>query len=950
MFAGGIADKLGNRYEAKWVVRQLLDVVGGGADWILYEGISPNFAGFEFAVRRNDIVEWHQTKINNPGRNWTLASLSREGVLSAFKRRLSANNDDVCVFISQDPAKDIDSLAVKARLASTVEEINEALGKGSKDTFLELQRIWSVDARTALAWLKRSRFQTESQPAIESAIAIFSDVYFFESGSASFEVLREYAETQINRKITTEKIRGDLRAERRLTLRDWSLDPTLKERLSTETNAYLATYTPFGLGGVRITRSETSKLTAAIKNPIRPSAILLTGIAGAGKSGVIREFVHELSALNILHLAFRVDHHLDCSTPKSLGKAITEREESPVTTLKGASPGRLSVLIVDQVDAISEVSGRSGAVRNAVLRLIDEARNLRDVVLVIACRTFDLESDPRLKALRDDDKVEHINVQLLEWETEVRYYSGHHFGSDAFLDMFRTSMRRIAASNPSKAESILRQIPPEKHEVCTHLWFETIASNGKHLSQLLTLTFDSPYVLESGWNGADWKSFAGAAKASIPFLEQNDSARLESLIFNINPELRFASQLLTRIKKEGERTPPQTNESVIYYVGKSGYERWCVLEEIGYELLSVGLRQQLEQLRRKFRGATIPNPQHLEAHWVQSPIKRDRAKHMSNAHWLNAIKRYRDDTHRHRENLLVEGGASQLAGELQHLSKEHPAQFVDLLEEIPDNAIGSYISHLLWGLAESSELDSELATRAVLNAHDRPNRPYGSDIARIIGKMPSIASNPTIFAVLVWYVEHGDAAGEDIDTKNVKREISTIEDLLESSTHLHVRGINGARGSAAETLGAVLWQVPEVVGQAWALLEHRAAAERLISVRCCLIQPAVPLFNNDPRRCAGLVDSLSNQPGAPVSRLTALSARAWIWLAFPTKKLPDPVGSILARCAHGIERLSRALRHTSIVDDHERWWSPLITHRGVYLFSFLLRSVPDVANIGAHER
>jgi hypothetical protein len=102
-----------------------------------------------------------------------------------------------------------------------------------------------------------------------------------------------------------------------------------------------------------------------------------------------------------------------------LGKAVTDREESPVATLKGMAPDQLSILIVDQVDAVSEVSGRNGMVRQAVLKLVDDVRNFGRVVIVIACRTFDLECDQRLKALKDALGVEHIDVQLLTWERDV---------------------------------------------------------------------------------------------------------------------------------------------------------------------------------------------------------------------------------------------------------------------------------------------------------------------------------------------------------------------------------------------------------------------------------------------------------------------------------------------------------------------------------------------------
>ena len=58
MVIGGIPDKLGNRYEAKWLVRQLLDVIAGKAEWLRFEGITPQFDGFEFSISRDGVIAW----------------------------------------------------------------------------------------------------------------------------------------------------------------------------------------------------------------------------------------------------------------------------------------------------------------------------------------------------------------------------------------------------------------------------------------------------------------------------------------------------------------------------------------------------------------------------------------------------------------------------------------------------------------------------------------------------------------------------------------------------------------------------------------------------------------------------------------------------------------------------------------------------------------------------
>ena len=66
------------------LLRQLLDVIAGKAEWLRFEGMTPEFGGFEFALRKCTVTEWHQTKINAPNGNWTVNALKRETVLEGL--------------------------------------------------------------------------------------------------------------------------------------------------------------------------------------------------------------------------------------------------------------------------------------------------------------------------------------------------------------------------------------------------------------------------------------------------------------------------------------------------------------------------------------------------------------------------------------------------------------------------------------------------------------------------------------------------------------------------------------------------------------------------------------------------------------------------------------------------------------------------------------------------
>ena len=53
MHPGGIADKVGNRYEALWLIRHLIELIDGRARSVSIELLGEEGAGFEFCVERS---------------------------------------------------------------------------------------------------------------------------------------------------------------------------------------------------------------------------------------------------------------------------------------------------------------------------------------------------------------------------------------------------------------------------------------------------------------------------------------------------------------------------------------------------------------------------------------------------------------------------------------------------------------------------------------------------------------------------------------------------------------------------------------------------------------------------------------------------------------------------------------------------------------------------------
>ena len=159
---------------------------------------------------------------------------------------------------------------------------------------------------------------------------------------------------------------------------------------------------------------------------------VLTGRAGAGKTACVIEVVEMLRTHGLPVLAFRLDRFPPTSTTGALGGHLG-LEESPVLVLAAAveAAGRPGVLIVDQLDAVSTVSGRTSGMFDLVERLLHEARGTRAravIHTVVVCREFDWQHDPRLRQLmprsteqsQQNERIEVTELTAPEVESILR--------------------------------------------------------------------------------------------------------------------------------------------------------------------------------------------------------------------------------------------------------------------------------------------------------------------------------------------------------------------------------------------------------------------------------------------------------------------------------------------------------------------------------------------------
>ena len=185
-----------------------------------------------------------------------------------------------------------------------------------------------------------------------------------------------------------------------------------------------------------IPRAATQTLLSSMEETATDS--VLTGKAGSGKSACVVELVDGLRARGVPALAFRLDRVplSSNSTTAELGDYL-RLEESPVLVLKAAieTAGRPGVLIIDQLDAASTMSGRSAGAFELVDQLIREVRGARAravIHTVVVCRAFDWQHDHRLRQLVPPGSQAQIDIAELSLDETKTVLSAAGFDAALF--------------------------------------------------------------------------------------------------------------------------------------------------------------------------------------------------------------------------------------------------------------------------------------------------------------------------------------------------------------------------------------------------------------------------------------------------------------------------------------------------------------------------------------
>ena len=412
---GGPANKLGNRYETWWTVSQLVRMLRGDTDEIRIE--DPRIDKAEFVVKAGSYREFHQVKRTHPSGKWSLAALCNDGLLQAIGEQL-AGNDDRFVFASGSDARELSELCEAASSAESVEEFTRSflVAKKRKKRFERLLGCWKSDVPAAVDQLRRIDVHTIDERELVEKVQCGVQALFLANPNRVVEKLRGIAEDSVHRTLRRRPLVDEL-AQHGYELRRLRSPEHAGDAVEAATNRYVDGARSRLIQKKLVPRTAAETLLSRLEG--KATDCVMTGRAGTGKTSCVVQITECLHERGIPVLAFRLDRVPSASTTTELGSFL-DLEESPVFVLAAAAEaaGRPGVLIVDQLDAVSTLSGRKSEAFGLVERLLREARGTRqraNVHTVVVCRAFDWKNDSRLRKLMPDS---HAQVDVIEFMVE----------------------------------------------------------------------------------------------------------------------------------------------------------------------------------------------------------------------------------------------------------------------------------------------------------------------------------------------------------------------------------------------------------------------------------------------------------------------------------------------------------------------------------------------------
>ncbi len=457
---GGYADKLGNRHEGRWVVKQLLRLLLEQLRSVTLEAVGDDQRGVDLVVEENSgRRQYQQCRARNGSQeHWTIADLHSAKILASMGFQLDRGPEHEFALVSGVPASMLDDICKSARNSNgnpedfyrfQIQEPGEPRRKAYRQfcEYLDLREDAPADRARAFGYLRRMHvILWRDDRNNDDELTDLARVLVRGKPANVVACLAQYALDNLRKRLTADAIWKHLQEsgfDPKRLVHDDRVAPAL-ERLQ---RRFEESIKPLLIDGRLIPRKETQELLKVIEEG---GVAVLHGTAGCGKSGVLYELTTILKGREIPYLPVRLDRQPPGDTVEQFGAQLG-LPESPVLCLESQLRGNKGLLLLDQLDALRWTGAHAVNALEVCKDMVRQARGLHRsgtaLSVVLSCRTFDLEHDPQIKAWLEKQGGESTPVRKIpvkglpdEAIKEVVTRLGGNFGA------FTAEQKKILAS------------------------------------------------------------------------------------------------------------------------------------------------------------------------------------------------------------------------------------------------------------------------------------------------------------------------------------------------------------------------------------------------------------------------------------------------------------------------------------------------------------------------
>ena len=439
---GGRADKYGNRFEVRWIVYQLLDVLEEKKDSIKIEAIGEDEVGVDIWVEFNGYKEGQQCKGRNASKEyWDISSLKRKDILKKWKYQLDRGNNYYVSLISPLAFTFLEDLISRAKTCNDNPDIfyKEQVLKSSKEfrnffhDFCEgLSINTSSELDKCISYLKRIKYRQIPDDTLKELILERIGYLFIDNPNDIYNSLISWIVEGdwLGKTIDINVLQVYLRSKK-INSRNLTSDKRIFPRIQELNDEYKS-----GVALINqqlINRDEFLHCRNIIDSG---NSLIIHGKAGRGKSSCTFDIIKHCEKNQIPYLSIKLDKRIPKGTASSWGNDLG-LPSSIAHCINSISKNTSAVLILDQLDALrwtQEYSHESLMVCREIIRQVTNLNKERkcNISIVFVTRTYDLKNDRTIKQLFDYDdlneiKWEKVEIAELDEETVISIVGNQYY-------------------------------------------------------------------------------------------------------------------------------------------------------------------------------------------------------------------------------------------------------------------------------------------------------------------------------------------------------------------------------------------------------------------------------------------------------------------------------------------------------------------------------------------